>query len=269
MATDSVTRRADPVTADLELARRLQPLADGLTRYFRAEVDGLDRIPAGAALLVGNHNAGTASPDSFIFASAWLRHNGYTDLPVSLGHDLLFRVPVVRSLARRAGVVPARPGHAHAALAGGRKVLVYPGGQHESVRPSRDRDRVDFGGHSGFIRLALRGGVPVVPVVTAGAHDGWYVASRGDRLARALFLKKWLRLDILPLAFGLPTGLLFPLAPHIPLPCKMLIEVLDPMRLRGDPDDPEQVRRLSREVTDAMQSAMDRLVRRLPRSAGR
>ncbi len=169
------------MTADLELARRLLPLADGLTRYFRAEVDGLDRIPTGAALLVGNHNAGTASPDSFIFASAWLRHNGCSELPVTLGHDLLFRFPGVRSLVRRAGVVPARPGHAHAAFASGHKVLVYPGGQHESV--------------------------------------------------------------------------------------KMLIEVLEPMRLSGDPDDPAQVERLAREVTGEMQSAMDRLVRRLPRSA--
>ncbi len=169
------------MVADLELARRLQPLADGLTRYFRAEVDGLHHIPKGAALLVANHNAGTASPDSFIFASAWLRHNGYTELPVTLGHDLLFRFPIVRSLVRRAGVVPARPGHAHSAFADGHKVLVYPGGQHESVRPSRDRDRVDFGGHTGFIRLALRESVPIVPVVTAGAHDGRYVVSRGDR----------------------------------------------------------------------------------------
>lgn len=251
---------------DLAFVRRFAPLAAGITRYFGAEVAGLERIPEGAALLVGNHNGGSASPDSIIFAFAWLERNHYTELPTSLGHDLIFRVPGVRAIARRLGAVPAAPQHALAAFARGRKVLVYPGGQHESVRPSRDRDRVDFGGRAGYVRLALRAGVPIVPVVAAGAHDGWYVASRGDRLARALPFRRWTRLDVVPLAFGLPTGLLFPLAPHFPLPHKILIEVMAPIAVAGDPDDRAHVQRLSAEVTAAMQSTLDRLVRHLPRS---
>src|SRR6266511_211350 len=136
--------------------RRLEPIAKALIRYFDAEILGLDRIPRGSALLVGNHNAGVITPDSYVFVWAWLMKNGYTDIPVALGHDLIFRIPGVADLARSIGLVPASWENAGLSLARGQKVLVYPGGQRESARPSRDRDRVDLGGHFGFIRLALK-----------------------------------------------------------------------------------------------------------------
>lgn len=237
-----------------------------LTRYFDAEVAGLERAPAGAALLVGNHNAGTATPDSFVFGHAWLARFGEAAVPVSLGHDLLFRVPLGARLASQLSIVPAKHGYAEEALSRGRKVLVYPGGQHEALRPSRDRDRIDFGGHRGYVRLALRCGVPIVPVVAAGAHDGWYVVSRGDAIGRRWPLRRWLRLETAPLAFGLPTGVVFPYWPHLPLPRKMLIELLDPITLAGDPRDPEAVAAGDLRVREAMQRALDRLVGRLPRS---
>jgi 1-acyl-sn-glycerol-3-phosphate acyltransferase len=257
------------LSGDPVFMRRLQPLSDALTRYFDAEVEGLDRIPRGPALLVGNHSGGVVTADSYIFVFAWLKANGYTDIPVALGHDLIYRVPGVASLARAIGLVPASWDNAKAAFASDQKVLVYPGGHRESARPSRERDLIDLGGHYGFIKLALQAGVPVVPVVAAGAHDGWYVAARSEKLARVLLLRKLLRIQSVPIAFGLPTGILVPGMPHIPLPSKVIIEVQRPFMPTGSFDNPADVRRIYDDLSGRMQAAMDRLVARLPRSAGR
>jgi 1-acyl-sn-glycerol-3-phosphate acyltransferase len=244
-------------------------MANWLTKYFDAEVLGLERIPRGAALLVGNHNAGVTTPDSYVFVWAWLKQNDYTDIPVGLGHDLIFRIPGIAQVARGVGLVPASSHNAGSSLRSGHKVLVYPGGQRESVRPSRNRDRVELGGRLGFIRLALQAGVPIVPIVAAGAHDGWYVVSGGERWARMLGLKRLFRVETLPLAFGLPTGVLFPGIPHIPLPRKMIIEAQAPMTLLGDPENREDLQRIHDEVQLTMQAALTRLVLRLPRSIRR
>jgi 1-acyl-sn-glycerol-3-phosphate acyltransferase len=135
-----------------------------------------------------------------------------------------------------------------------------------SARPSRNRDLVDLGGRFGFIRLALEAGVPIVPIVAAGAHDGWYVVTRGEQLARMLNFKRLFRVESLPLAFGLPTGVLFPGAPHIPLPRKMIIEVQSPIVARGAVNNQDDLQTIYDDVESTMQTALTRLAGRLPRS---
>src|SRR5260370_578711 len=95
------------LAGDANHMRRLEPIAKALFRYFDAEILELDRIPQGPALLVGNHNAGVITPDSYVFVWAWMIKNGYTDIPVALGHDLIFRIPAIADLARSIGLVPA------------------------------------------------------------------------------------------------------------------------------------------------------------------
>ncbi len=241
--------------------------------YFDAEVRGLKRIPDGPALLVGNHNAGVMIPDSIIFYREFAYysgeldvHSGELDVPVSLAHQLIFRIPLLNDLACSLGIVPASPENARRAFEEGRKVLVYPGGDWEAMRPSRDRDRVDFGGRTGFIRLAMEAGVPIVPVVSAGAHDGWHVLTRGERIARKLKFDRLLRIKVFPIALGLPTGLIVgPIAVHLPLPGKIIVEVLEPICVDGDPEDEQELQRLYDEITGQMQSRLDDLVPELPR----
>ncbi len=236
-----------------------------LSRYFDAEVAGLDCIPKGGALLVGNHNGNVVTPDSYVFAAAYYRHFGYHDPLVALAHDFVFRIPLLSDLAKNFGLLPASSDHAHAALQRGRKVLLYPGGGWEASRPSKDRDRIDFAGRVGFLRIAMRARVPIVPVVTAGAHDGWFVLSRGDRLARALGLKRLFRMDVFPIAIGLPTGLIVgPATPYIPLPFKMLIEVQPPITVEGNEDDRDALFRAYSDITGSMQAALTTLASRLP-----
>jgi 1-acyl-sn-glycerol-3-phosphate acyltransferase len=242
----------------------LEPLVELLERYFDAEVRGLERIPDRAALLVGNHSGGVMTPDSFIFFRHYLRHTGFEDAPVSLAHDLLFDVPVVRDVLYGGGAVPASREHAVEALRAGRKLLVYPGGDWEAHRPSSDRDKIDFGGRHGFVKIALQAGVPIVPIVAAGAHDGWWVLTRGDRIACKLKLDKLLRLKVFPIALSAPFGLTIgPVSIHIPLPSRILIEVLEPMMLDGSADNPDDVDRGYRRVTQTMQRRLTQLAWRL------
>ena len=140
-----------------------------MERYFRSEVRGLDRIPPGPALYVGNHNALAMTPDSFLFGIAVYRERGLEDLPFGLGHEHVIRLPIVNAIVVPLGVVRACHSHARALLARGHKVLVHPGSEHDAMRPWRDRNRIRFEGRTGYIRLALEAGVPVSPVVASGA----------------------------------------------------------------------------------------------------
>jgi 1-acyl-sn-glycerol-3-phosphate acyltransferase len=212
--------------------------------------------------MVSNHSGGFMSPDTWILGAALLRALGLEDMPCSLAHDQVLRAPVVGYVLRRLGVSPASAEHAHRILDGGRKVLVYPGGDLDAFRPSRDRDRVVFGPRRGYVRLALRERVPIVPVVAAGSHEGFWVLSDGRWLASRLRTHRWLRTEVLPITLSLPWGL-SPGFPYIPLPTRILVEILPAIRFERDgpeaADDDAWVEACHRRVHGAMQSALERL----------
>lgn len=244
----------------IDLAYRLH---GPLERYFRSEVRGIDCIPPGPALYVGNHNGVLMSPDSFLFGFAVYRERGLKDLPFGLGHEVAIRLPIVHQLIVPMGAV--RAGHALAleAFAQGHKVMVYPGSDYDAMRSWRDRDRIRFGGRKGFVRLALAAGVPIVPVVAAGAQETLFVITDGQWIARALRLDRWLRLKAWPISLALPWGLMLAPLPFIPWPSRILVEVLPPMRFdRTGPDavaDAEYVAECAAQVERNMQACLTRL----------
>ena len=128
----------------------------------------------------------------------------------------------------------ASPANARKALQSGAALLVYPGGDYEVHRPFWERNRVDFDGRKGFIRLALQEDVPIVPVVSIGGHETALFLSRGERLARLLALDRMFRLKVLPISLALPWGVnVGDMLGHIPLPAKITIETLPADRPRG------------------------------------
>src|SRR3954470_22633812 len=178
----------DPLDArDPEyLDATLPAINEVLGAWFRPEVSGLDNIPDGPVLLVGNHSGGTLIADTFVFAAAFLERFG-TERPFhQLAHDLVFQVPGIRESLMRSGTVPANPDNMRRALERGAALLVYPGGDHESYRPSWESDKVDFGGRQGFVRLARELGVRIVPVVAIGGQETALFLGRGRRFAKAL-----------------------------------------------------------------------------------
>src|SRR4051812_12602666 len=154
------------------IERTLPALRTMSELYFRGEVEGLDNIPAeGPVLLVGNHSGGTWIADTFVFAQAFYDHFGPERPFHQLAHDLVFKVTGLRELAVRYGTVPANPENMRRALERDAALLVYPGGDHESFRPSWETAKVDFAERQGWVKLALELGVPVVPVVAIGGQE--------------------------------------------------------------------------------------------------
>src|SRR5579871_307872 len=151
---------------DPAFLRRITPLVDLWLSYFDAEVQSYDRVPAsGPALIVGNHSGGMYMPDYWAFLRRWVRERGYDEPLYSLGFDLMFAIPGMATIARKVGTVPASHRHAARLLDRGCTVVVYPGGDEDDYRPWTERHRVDLHGRCGFVRLALRHRVPVVPMV--------------------------------------------------------------------------------------------------------
>jgi 1-acyl-sn-glycerol-3-phosphate acyltransferase len=249
-----------PSDPDLDVLFFFDPIAENIEEYFDAEVRGLERVPEGPALIAGNHSGGIMTPDTFILLREYYHHTNFEDGPVILAHSALFEAPVIRDILIRSGAIPASRDSARGALDKDRKVLVYPGGDWEVHRPSSERDTIDFGGRKGFVTLAMEAGVPIVPVVAAGAHDGWYVVTRGEKIAKALLLDRLFRIKVFPIAFAAPMGLLVgPLTLHWPMPTKIIIEVLDPIDVDGDPNDADAVDAAYERVIDTMQDTLTRL----------
>lgn len=244
---------------------RLSSVVDRVMRpWFRAEVRGLERIQRGPALYVGNHNAGLMMPEALLLAAAVYRAHGIDAVPFGLAGDSVVSLPVLRELTVPLGAVRANPENARRLLSGGAKVLVYPGGDVEAMRPFRDRDRIVFGGRRGYIRTAVREGVPVIPVVTAGAHSTLVVLTDGQWLAKLLRADRFLRVKVWPITLCLPWGLVIgPALFYLPWPSRILQEVLDPIRFDRQGEeaaaDEAYVRACAEQVETTMQQALTRL----------
>jgi len=229
--------------------------------YHRADVRGLDDVPAeGPVLLVGNHSGGTLISDTFVFAQAFYDHFGPLRRFHQLAHDLLFQIPGVRGSLSRYGTVPASPENMRRALERDAALLVYPGGDHETYRPSWESAEIDFAGRTGFVRLAIEHNVPIVPVVAIGGQETALFLGRGRRFARALRLDSLLRLKVLPAQIGPPFGVtVLDLPGRIPLPAKITVRALPKIDLKkslgADPD----IEKAYELVTGRMQKALSEL----------
>ncbi len=261
----TVARRQRPGPFDFRdpdyIERTLPALRLASQLYFRADVRGLENIPAqGGVLLVGNHSGGTLIADTFVFVQAFYDHFGTERRFHQLAHDLVFKAVGPRVMAQRYGTVPASPSNMAEALRREAALLVYPGGDHETYRPSWESAKVDFAERTGFVELALEHKVPIVPVVSIGGQETALFLGQGRQAARALRLDRLLRLKVLPAAIGPPLGVtVLDLPVRVPLPSKISIRVLKPIdlhrRLGGD-GTPEEGYDL---VTATMQRTLTRL----------
>ena len=277
-ATSAVADRAarevsDRMIADLDdrdpdHLREQLPLLWLLSSFwFRGEVRNLGNVPEeGPVLMVGNHSGGNMTPDTFIFTLAFSTYFGVERAFHQLAHNLVMASPYA-SLLRSGGTVAASHENAREALESGAALLVYPGGDWEVHRPSRDRNRVDFAGRKGFVRLALEADVPMVPVVAIGGQETALFLSRGAWLAQFLQLDRLFRLKVLPISLALPWGLnVGDFLGHVPLPAKITVEVLDPIDVREQFGDDPDLNEVYDYVTRVMQETLDTLAaeRRLP-----
>jgi len=235
--------------------------------YFRGEVRGLGNIPdEGAVLLVGNHSGGNLTPDTGVFMLAFSAYFGVERELYSLAHNLVVSMPGLGFL-KKWGTVAASRENARKALEDGNALIVYPGGDYEVHRPVWERNKVDFDGRTGWIRTALEHDVPIVPVVSIGGQETSLFLSRGETLAKALMLDRLFRLKVLPISIAAPWGVnVGDFLGHIPLPAKITVETLPPIRVREEFGSEPDVDEVYDHITRLMQETLDALAaeRRFP-----
>ena len=238
-----------------------------IAAWFRPEIRGLGRIPAeGPVLLIGNHSGGNVAPDTLALTLGFYRHFGVERPFFQLAHHLVMRAPWL-SLLRKYGTIEATRANAESALESGAAVLIYPGGDWETHRPSWHGHRIEFAGREGFVRLALAADVPMVPVVSIGGQETALFLTRGERAARALGLDRRFRLKVLPVSLALPWGLdVGDFFGHIALPAKITIQVLEPIDLRERFGPKPDIDVIYETITKQMQRTLDELAaqRRFP-----
>ncbi|HEY1587890.1 MAG TPA: lysophospholipid acyltransferase family protein, partial [Polyangia bacterium] len=218
-------------------------------KYFRSEISGLEHIPQDEpSMIVGNHDGGYVFPDAICLGSFYYDHFGTSGRRLyAMMHDFPFRIaPALTEWLQRCGVVPASRRNSEAILDAGHHILVYPGGSYEAFRRFRDRRTISLGHRTGFVRQSLEKRVPITPVVSVGAHETLFVLARGHELAKKLGLSR-MRVDVLPFWLGLPFGIGWGPIPNLPLPSKIKLELLPPIRLwdelgTADPGDKKALR---------------------------
>ena len=228
----------------------LRPLARS---WFRIEVRGVENIPeTGGALLVSNHS-GTVPVDGLMTMVSVHDHTGRFLRP--LGADLVFRLPVVSALARKAGATLACQEDAERMLRGGELVGVWPEGFKGVGKPYSERYKLQRFGRGGFVSAALRTGVPIVPLAVVGAEEIYPMIGNVPALARLLGLPYVPITPLFPL-LG-PLGL-------VPLPSKWLLEFGEPIRTdtyeSGAADDPMLVFEVTDQVRETIQQTLYRLL---------
>jgi 1-acyl-sn-glycerol-3-phosphate acyltransferase len=197
------------------------------SKWFRAEWQGLEKIPTqGGALLIGNH-AGAIPSDAPVIMHGIEKELGR---PVYGMADYFFRtVPVVGTLWSRAGGVPANPDNAYRLLHDQQQLaLVFPEGTKGPSKSFNDRYQLRRFGRGGFVEIAMRAGVPVIPIAVVGSEEAMPVLLRLPRVAKALGLP-YFPVTANLLAFG-------PLGVVLPFPSKFTLRVLDPVTFDVPPD---------------------------------
>jgi 1-acyl-sn-glycerol-3-phosphate acyltransferase len=257
---------------DPQILDRLLPWWEWLYyHYFRVTSDGWEHIPSGRTLLVGTHNGGLAAPDMFMMMSEWFRRFGTERPAYGLMHPKVWQaMPELARLAVQGGAVQAHPKMAIAALRQDASVLVYPGGIQDLFRPYALRHKVHFQERQGFIKLALREEVPIIPLISCGAHETFMVL--GDLYPQAKQFAQWglpwafgVDPEVFPIYLGLPWGLGIGPLPHLPVPIQIHIRVCAPVVFeRYGPEaakDKQYVSSCYSKVCSLMQQNLDRLSR--------
>ncbi|MDN5744158.1 MAG: acyltransferase family protein [Nocardioidaceae bacterium] len=230
----------------------LRPIAQ---KWFRIEVRGAENIPAdGGALVVSNHS-GTVPLDGLMTMVSIHDHTGRHLRP--LGADLVFRLPLVGTLARKGGATLACNEDAERMLRGGELVGVWPEGFKGIGKPFSERYKLQRFGRGGFVSAALRTGVPIVPLSVVGAEEIYPLVGNIPALARLLGVPYIPITPLFPL-LG-PLGL-------VPLPSKWLLEFGEPIRTDeydddGAAEDPMLVFNVTDQVRETIQQTLYSLLR--------
>jgi 1-acyl-sn-glycerol-3-phosphate acyltransferase len=242
----------DPDLTEHVLATALRPVYE---RWFRIETRGMENLPdEGSALVVANHS-GTIPLDAAMTTLAIYDHHPAHRHLRMLGADLVFQLPFLAPLARKAGNTLACQPDAERLLSTGELVGVWPEGFKGIGKAYSERYKLQRFGRGGFVSAALRTGAPIVPCSIVGAEEIYPKIGNLKTLARLLGL------PYLPVTPTFP--LLGPLG-LVPLPSKWIIEFGEPVETASygaaAADDPMTVFNLTDEVRETIQQTLYKLL---------
>jgi 1-acyl-sn-glycerol-3-phosphate acyltransferase len=227
-------------------------------RWFRVEWEGLEHVPRdGGALLVANHGGAIPSDAPVIM------HGVETELgrPVYGMADNLFRaVPGIGTLWSRTGGVPAHPDNAYRLLHDEQQLaLVFPEGTKATGKLARDRYRLRRFGRGGFVEIAMRSGVPIVPIAIVGNEEAMPIVWKSPRLAKLLNVP-YVPVTANMFLFGPVLGLV------LPLPAKFRLRVLPPVHFDVAPNQERYNRSVVMEHAEAIREMIQNAVNDLLRA---
>lgn len=231
-----------PGGIDEELAGRLTDLYRLIRRFSRLEVEGLENVPEGKALLVANHTgwAGFDFANLFAVVRDDLERDVYTAT-----HPNWFRLDRVADVARRMGAFEAGVTESVRILDQGDLVLFFPEGEEGNFKPFTERYELQTF-QPGFARVASASMAPIVPVLIVGGEE------THPTLTRLEFTKEML-------GIGLPIP-----ATLLPLPVKWRIKFLPPVDpekyMTADKADADPVEDMRRDVEALMQREIERVL---------
>jgi len=237
-----------------EIARRLY--APMYEKWFRVEWEGLEKIPTeGGALLVANHAAAIPSDAPAIM------HGIETELerPVYGLADTLFKgMPVIGTIWARIGGVVAHPDNAYRLLREQKQlVLVFPEGSKGPAKTIKERYRLRRFGRGGFVEIAMRAGVPIIPIAVIGAEESMPILYNNAWAAKALGIP-YCPITANMLVLG-PLGVL------TYFPAKFKLRVLDPITFDVAPDQARysksRIMDTSEMIRSTIQSALYEMLR--------
>ena len=254
-----------------EVIERLLPFLEWLHQdYFRVQTDGWEHIPASQVLLIGSHNGGLAIPDTLTMTYDWFQRFGTNRSIYALMEPTMWgAMPTLARLAAQMGAIQACPKMAIAALKQDASLLIYPGGAKDVFRPYTLRHQICLNGQHGFIKLALEENIPILPMISVGAHSTLIVLAeihdQLEAISRGHF--PWpfgLDPGVFPIYLGLPWGLAIGPLPNIPFPRPIYNRVCPPIRFdrygKEAARDRLYVERCYQLVKGTMQAALDQLV---------
>ena len=223
-----------------------------LRRYHRFSAEGAERLlDPGAKLVVAYHGRGLPM-DLGILSLFIFEQRGY--LPRSITHEAMYKLGFARAFFNLWGGLPGDGPEVAEAVARGETVFLAPGGTREALRTFRERYKVDWGKRRGYLKLALKYGMPIVPVASSGVDDRFIGLNDGHAWGKKLKMPGGA-----PFWIGLGIGV-FPLA--LPLPSKIHTIVGEPIDLQTvlgvPPTEPEHFEELHRLVTGKVQELLDR-----------
>ncbi|MDE3156930.1 MAG: acyltransferase family protein [Acidobacteriota bacterium] len=218
-----------------------------LSRYHRLRIEG--DVPRGACIYVAHHGAGYFTMDLVLAVYHLSWHPWYRSrrpfqplrIVASQGHALERAIPGLAALKRSVGVIDTSEGSCLAALERGDQLLITPGGSREASPRARDY-QLRWNDRYGFVRLALKTGVPIVPLAVVGGFAAYP---------------------------GLAAGRLSLWSP-VPLPARLDVAIGRPFDVTAQPDqarNPAIVQPLQQEIRAATQALYDGLLARRGRKA--